>query len=105
MTALAVIYVAKKYLVNKIDTLALSFVNKNVTSDNVLMVLQHLYVLHQKDSEVRDVPSAPQLGLLEKNAEVTGEQPQPPGTTSDKERCQKSSSSFPFTNNSLQEIK
>ena len=77
MTALAVIYVAKKYLVNKIDTLALSFINKNVTSDNVLMVLQHLYVLHQKDNEEKEVhfmPSAPPLELLDGNDEVTGEQ-------------------------------
>ena len=65
LTALAVIYAAQKYMVKKIDNIALKFINKNLTRDNVLMVLQHLYVLLDKynpQSSPEDVlPSAPPL--------------------------------------------
>eukprot|EP00090_Calanus_glacialis_P038489 TRINITY_DN67147_c0_g1_i1.p1 TRINITY_DN67147_c0_g1~~TRINITY_DN67147_c0_g1_i1.p1 ORF type:complete len:287 (-),score=63.35 TRINITY_DN67147_c0_g1_i1:368-1228(-) len=45
-TALAVIYAANKYMVNNIDILALKFVSRNITSDNVLLVLHNLYRLN-----------------------------------------------------------
>ena len=50
-----------------INSLALKFINKNANSDNVLMILQHLYVLHQKDREEDEsyTPSAPPLELLD----------------------------------------
>ena len=68
VTALAVMYAAEKYMVSRINNLALKFINKNANSDNVLMILQHLYVLHQReheDEEVHYTPSAPPLELLE----------------------------------------
>ena len=68
VTALAVMYAAEKYLVNRINSLALKFINKNANSDNVLMILQHLYVLHQKETEDEEVyyaPSAPPLELFD----------------------------------------
>ena len=67
-TALAVIYAADKYMVKKIDILALKFIRKNLTVYDSLMILQHLYFLHgtRNDSDgqiVKDVePSAPTLG-------------------------------------------
>jgi len=65
LTALAVIYAAQKYMVKKIDNIALKFINKNLTRDNVLMVLQHLYVLLDKDNPQNSpeevLPSAPPL--------------------------------------------
>ena len=70
VTALAVMYAAEKYLVSRITRLALRFINKNANSDNVLMILQHLYVLHQKeteDEEVHYAPSAPPLELLDQD--------------------------------------
>ena len=72
LTALAVIYAAQKYMVKKIDNIALKFINKNLHCDNVLMVLQHLYVLLGKD-DPQDVlhedvfPSAPPLEFLDSN--------------------------------------
>ena len=42
VTALAVMYAAEKYLVSRINRLALRFINKNANSDNVLMILQPL---------------------------------------------------------------
>ena len=67
VTALAVMYAAEKYMVSRINNLALKFINKNANSDNVLMILQHLYVLHQKDREEDEsyTPSAPPLELLD----------------------------------------
>ena len=90
VTALAVMYAAEKYLVSRINTLALKFINKNANSDNVLMILQHLYVLHQKESQdagVQYAPSAPPLELLEKDlaAGVSNNRPDV-----DKERHHKS---------------
>lgn len=74
VTALAVMYAAEKYLVPRINSLALKFINKNANSDNVLMILQHLYVLHRKESqeeeeeeEVHYAPSAPPLELLDQD--------------------------------------
>lgn len=61
-TALAVIYAAKKYMVKKIDELALKFIYKNINTHNVLLVLQHLLLL-QEEQELQ--PSAPSLALLE----------------------------------------
>lgn len=70
LTALAVVYAAKKYMVKKIDYLALKFINKNISSENVLLVLQHLFVLNHRDTiteeEFLDItPSAPPLELLD----------------------------------------
>ena len=70
VTALAVMYAAEKYLVSRITRLALRFINKNATSENVLMILQHLYVLHQRTSEDEEghfAPSAPPLEVLEQD--------------------------------------
>ena len=70
VTALAVMYAAEKYLVSRITRLALRFINKNATSENVLMILQHLYVLHQRnreDEEGHFAPSAPPLEVLEQD--------------------------------------
>ena len=69
-TALAVIYVAKKYMVKKIDDLALKFINKKVNSDNVLLVLQHLLILNHRDTITEEefydpTPSAPPLELFD----------------------------------------
>ena len=69
-TALAVIYVAKKYMVKKIDDLALKFINKNINSDNVLLVLQHLLILNHRDTNTEEefydpTPSAPPLELFD----------------------------------------
>ena len=61
-TALNVIYAAKKYMVRKIDDLALKFIYKNINSHNVLLVLQNVLML-QEEPEV--LPSAPSLALLE----------------------------------------
>ena len=68
-TALAVIYAADKYMVKKIDILALKFIRKNLTVNDSLMILQHLYFLHgdengRDDHVVQDMePSAPTLGI------------------------------------------
>ena len=72
VTALAVMYAAEKYLVSRISRLALRFINKNANSENVLMILQHLYVLHQRNREDEEglshfAPSAPPLELLEQD--------------------------------------
>ena len=74
LTALAVVYAAKKYMVKKIDYLALKFINKNISSDNVLLVLQHLFVLSHRDSVTEEefldtTPSAPPLELLDSQEE------------------------------------
>merc|ERR1719458_1135142 len=61
-TALNVIYAAKKYMVRKIDDLALKFIYKNINSHNVLLVLQNVLML-QEEPEV--LPSAPSLALLD----------------------------------------
>ena len=67
-TALAVIYAADKYMVKKIDILALKFIRKNLTVNDSLMILQHLYFLHGDengcdDHIVQDMePSAPTQG-------------------------------------------
>ena len=67
-TALAVIYAADKYMVKKIDILALKFIRKNLTVYDSLMILQHLYFLHGTridfdDHIAKDIePSAPTLG-------------------------------------------
>ena len=67
-TALAVIYAADKYMVKKIDILALKFIRKNLTMCDSLMILQHLYFLHGTrndfdDHLAKDIePSAPTLG-------------------------------------------
>lgn len=63
-TALAVIYAAKKYMVKKIDDLALKFIYKNINTHNVLLVLQHLLLLQEEPQESLE-PSAPALDLLE----------------------------------------
>lgn len=70
LTALAVIYAARKYMVKRIDDLALKFINKNINSDNVLLVLQHLLILNQRDMLNEDefydpTPSAPPLELFD----------------------------------------
>lgn len=62
-TALNVIYAAKKYMVGRIDELALKFIYKNISPHNVLLVLQNLLVLQEEGAEV--APSAPSLALLE----------------------------------------
>ena len=75
-TALNVIYAAKKYMVGRIDELALKFIYKNINPHNVLLVLQNLLVLQvrpgggggvqgaqEEGAEV--APSAPSLALLE----------------------------------------
>ena len=78
----------------RVETLALKFIKKNISSDNVLIILQHLYVFHNRDGEDSDLhyePSAPPLELLERNEEVSGGQGdnlQSPAPTSDKEVCQ-----------------
>lgn len=67
-TALAVIYAAKKYMVKKIDDLALKFIYKNIDRHNVLLVLQHLLLLtqaHREDQEDIVTPTAPPLALLD----------------------------------------
>ena len=67
-TALAVIYAADKYMVKKLDILALEFIRKNLTVNDSLMVLQHLYFLHGTENDSDDQlvqdrePSAPTLG-------------------------------------------
>ena len=66
-TALAVIYAADKYMVKKIDILALKFIKKHLTVQDSLMILQHLYFLHGTESFndhlAKDIkPSAPTLG-------------------------------------------
>ena len=61
-TALNVIYAAKKYMVRKIDDLALKFIYKNINAHNVLLVLQNVLML-QEEPDV--LPSAPSLALLE----------------------------------------
>lgn len=63
-TALAVIYAADKYMVKKLDILALKFIRENLTVNDSLMILQHLYFLHGTDYQlVQDKePSAPTLG-------------------------------------------
>ena len=67
-TALAVIYAADKYMVKKIDILALKFIRKHITAYDSLMILQHLYFLHGTktnfdDHHAKDIkPSAPTLG-------------------------------------------
>jgi len=70
LTALAVVYVAKKYMVKKIDDLALKFINKNINCHNVLLVLQHLFILNQRDKIIEEefydsTPSAPPLELFD----------------------------------------
>jgi len=75
VTALAVVYAAKKYMVKKIDYLALKFINKNINSDNVLLVLQHLFILNHRDTITEEqnyydvTPSAPPLELLDTSEE------------------------------------
>jgi len=74
LTALAVVYAAQKYMVKKIDYLALKFINKNISSDNVLLVLQHLSVLNHRESVAEEecldtTPSAPPLELLDSQEE------------------------------------
>ena len=69
-TALAVIYAADKYMVKKIDILALKFIRKHLTVYDSLMILQHLYFLHENknfdDHLAKDIePSAPTLGNVE----------------------------------------
>ena len=44
-TALNVIYAARKYMVKRIDDLALKFIYKNINVNNVLLVLQNLLLL------------------------------------------------------------
>ena len=78
LTALAVIYVAKKYMVKKIDDLALKYIKKNINSDNVLLVLQHLLILNHRDTineeEFFDpTPSAPPLELFDQLEDLCDE--------------------------------
>ena len=67
-TALAVIYAADKYMVKKLDILALKFIRKHLTVNDSLMILQHLYFLHGTETDSDDQlvqdrkPSAPTLG-------------------------------------------
>ena len=91
VTALAVMYAAEKYLVSRINSLALKFINKNANSDNVLMILQHLYVFHQKETEDEEVyyaPSAPPLELFDQD--LVGSVSNNTRPDVDKERHQKS---------------
>ena len=53
-TALSVIYTARKYMVRGIDKLALMYISKNITSDNVLLVLQTVLVLYDSEQSVED---------------------------------------------------
>ena len=82
VTALAVIYAAKKYMVNRIDTLALRFISKNINSENVLMVLQHLLLLAPPPpaltcslAQHSFAPSAPALELLDQEDCPATEEP------------------------------
>lgn len=70
-TALNVIYAAKKYMVRKIDDLALKFIYKNINSHNVLLVLQNVLML-QEEPEV--LPSAPSLALLDQEENLCSSQ-------------------------------
>jgi len=56
-TALSVIYTARKYMVRGIDKLALIYISKNITTDNVLLVLQTLLVLYDSEQSVEDSTS------------------------------------------------
>eukprot|EP00090_Calanus_glacialis_P010433 TRINITY_DN18816_c0_g1_i1.p1 TRINITY_DN18816_c0_g1~~TRINITY_DN18816_c0_g1_i1.p1 ORF type:complete len:363 (-),score=123.14 TRINITY_DN18816_c0_g1_i1:261-1349(-) len=78
LTALAVIYVAKKYMVKKIDDLALKYIKKNINSDNVLLVLQHLLILNHRDTITEEeffdpTPSAPPLELFDQLEDLCDE--------------------------------
>ena len=69
-TALDVLRAANKYMVKKIDILALKFIRKNVSEDHALMILQNLYFLRGTEDDCEDLtdedllPSAPTLGKL-----------------------------------------
>lgn len=59
-TALAVVYAAKKYMVEGVDSIALMYISKNINSDNVLTVLQSIILLQSKDDGIEDTcPTAP----------------------------------------------
>ena len=76
-------------MVKTIDILALKFINKNINSDNVLMILQHLTFLHQKES-VTDPP----LDFLDRINGTVGDQQSLKQSSSDKERYYKSIAIF-----------
>jgi len=71
-TALAVIYAARKYMVKRIDDLALKFIYKNISVHNVLLVLQHLLLLtgqgttEAQENTMDTEPSAPPLAMLDR---------------------------------------
>jgi len=58
-TALSVIYASKKYMVRILDTLALSYIQKNITCDNVLIILENIFVLYDRDREKNFESSRP----------------------------------------------
>ena len=57
-TALATLYTARKYLVTELDMLAIIFIQENINTDNVLLVLQTLTVLYSEEETDPTFPSA-----------------------------------------------
>ena len=75
-TALNVIYAAKKYMVGRIDDLALKFIYKNINTHNVLLVLQNLVVLQVRPGGVEPGAGCPGGGC---GGGPLGALPGPPG--------------------------